>query len=62
MAFSLLPSCHEESDRGQTIISKFSIHSDVRFAIILYTPCDLGRAINVQEERPHARQNVIFEH
>lgn len=53
---------HEESDRGQTIISKFATHSDVGFAIILYTPCDLGRASSVQEERPRARQNVIFEH
>lgn len=53
---------HEQSDRGQTIISKFATHSDVGFAIVLYTPCDLGRASSIQEEKPRARQNVIFEH
>lgn len=59
---------HEQSDRGQTIISKFEANSDVGFAIVLYTPCDVGRPIKLNAEgkeypeRNRARQNVIFEH
>lgn len=59
---------HEQSDRGRTIISKFADHSDVGFAIVLYTPCDVGRPIKLNDhgepyaERNRARQNVIFEH
>lgn len=59
---------HEQSDRGQTIISKFEANSDVGFAIVLYTPCDVGRPIKLNDqgkqypERSRARQNVIFEH
>lgn len=53
---------HERTNRGKTIIEKFEANSDVGFAIILYTPCDLGRAAGSTGERPRARQNVIFEH
>lgn len=59
---------HEQSDRGQTIINKFEANSDVGFAIVLYTPCDVGRPIKLNAEgkeypeRNRARQNVIFEH
>lgn len=53
---------HEQLNRGRTIIEKFESFSDVGFAIILYTPCDFGRASSSQEEQPRARQNVIFEH
>lgn len=59
---------NEQSDRGRTIISKFADHSDVGFAIVLYTPCDVGRPIKLNDqgkqhpERSRARQNVIFEH
>jgi len=59
---------HEQSDRGRTIFSKFADHSDVGFAIVLYTPCDVGRPIKLNDhgepypERNRARQNVIFEH
>lgn len=53
---------HEQVSRGNTIIEKIEANSDVGFAIILYTPCDFGRASNSEEEQPRARQNVIFEH
>lgn len=53
---------HEQLNRGRTIIEKFESFSDVGFAIVLYTPCDFGRASSTQEEKPRARQNVIFEH
>jgi len=34
----------------------------VVFAIILYTPCDIGRAKEEKKGRARARQNVVFEH
>lgn len=55
---------HEQISRGQTIIEKIEANSDVGFAIILYTPCDIGRSVSSPEEdaKTRARQNVIFEH
>ncbi|MBF1455626.1 MAG: nucleotide-binding protein [Prevotella nanceiensis] len=54
---------HEQASSGQTIIEKIEANSNVGFAIVLYTPCDLGRS---KEEKgplkPRARQNVVFEH
>ncbi len=48
---------------GKTIIEKFEDEtSKVVFAIILYTACDFGRDKEVKEEKPRARQNVVFEH
>lgn len=52
----------EQPGQGQTIIEKLETHSDVRFAIVLLTPDDLGRGAKEEEEpRPRARQNVILE-
>lgn len=53
---------HEQASSGNTIIEKIEKHSNVGFAIVLYTPCDLGKAKNDQELNERARQNVIFEH
>lgn len=53
---------HEQPDVGQTVIEKFTKHSDVGYAIILYTPCDEGKAITESAYKKRARQNVIFEH
>ncbi len=56
---------HEQASRGRTIIEKIEKYSNVGFAIVLYTPDDLG---NVKSEteggtlKSRARQNVIFEH
>ncbi|WP_345861954.1 nucleotide-binding protein [Shewanella algae] len=48
---------------GRTIIEKIEHYSDVGFAIVLYTPDDVG---NVKSEAENlnvrARQNVVFEH
>lgn len=54
----------EQPDGGQTIIEKIETYTNVCFAIILYTPCDLGKDKNVEDTyiRPRARQNVVFEH
>lgn len=55
---------HEQPDAGRTIIEKFENYSDVSFAVILYTECDLGRdkEMPVDSEKYRARQNVVFEH
>lgn len=53
---------HEQTSRGQTIIEKIETNADVDFAIVLYTPCDVGKAVRETEEKSRARQNVIFEH
>jgi len=53
---------HEQANRGHTIIEKIEANSDVGFAIVLYTPCDMGRVSSSKEEKPRARQNVVFEH
>ncbi len=55
---------HEQASAGKTVIEKIEANTDVSFAVVLYTQCDIGRAIGakVDEERFRARQNVIFEH
>ena len=51
----------EQPGQGQTIIEKLEHNSDVRFAVVLLTPDDLGKSVKEKELRPRARQNVIFE-
>lgn len=55
---------HEQPDEGLTIIEKIEAYSNVGFAVVLYTECDLGRDKNdtVENEKYRARQNVVFEH
>ena len=52
----------EQSNRGRTIIEKFEDESaKADFAIILYTPDDVGGKYS-DSLKPRARQNVVFEH
>ena len=54
---------HEQASSGNTIIEKIEANSNVGFAIVLYTPCDLGASKEEKDQlKPRARQNVIFEH
>lgn len=56
---------HEQASRSMTIIEKIEYYSnEANFAVILYTPCDLGRGILETKVHPknRARQNVVFEH
>ena len=54
---------HEQASSGQTIIEKIEANTNVGFAIVLYTPCDLGASKGEKDHlKPRARQNVIFEH
>lgn len=50
----------EMPNEGKTIMEKFVAHSDVGFAIVLLMSDDSG-ALQGDEPRPRARQNVIFE-
>lgn len=54
----------EQADDGLTIIEKIEQYTDVGYAIVLYTQCDVGRSkdLPVGHERYRARQNVVFEH
>lgn len=56
---------HEQASRGRTIIEKIERYSNVGFAIVLYTPDDLGNIKENAEKgelKSRARQNVVFEH
>lgn len=54
---------HEQASSGKTIIEKIEANSNVGFAIVIYTPCDLGASQKQEDQlKPRARQNVVFEH
>ncbi len=53
---------HEQVSQGKTIIEKIEENTNVGYAVILYTPCDLGKAKEDIDLKNRARQNVIFEH
>ena len=54
---------HEQVNEGMTIIEKIDKYSNVGFAIVLYTPCDVGYSKeNSELKKFRARQNVVFEH
>jgi predicted nucleotide-binding protein len=53
---------HERPNEGRTLLSKFQEESeDVRFAVVLMTPDDVGGLAGGKQQRPRARQNVVFE-
>lgn len=53
---------HEQPNQGRTIIEKFEAYSDVAFAVVLFTPDDIGYAVGKEADaKPRARQNVILE-
>ncbi len=52
----------DKPSSSKTIIEKIEHFSnEVRFAIILYTPCDIGGK-DKDTLKPRARQNVVLEH
>lgn len=54
---------HEQASSSRTIIEKIEANSDVGYAVILYTPCDIGAKKSESPElKSRARQNVVFEH
>ena len=54
---------HEQPNKGRTIIEKIEDHSsNVKYAVVLLTPDDLGGLITEPNKcSPRARQNVVFE-
>ncbi|MFA0084429.1 TIR domain-containing protein, partial [Vibrio sp. 10N.261.51.F12] len=52
----------DQASGSSTIIEKIEKYRAVDFAIVLYTPCDLGKHKNAPELSGRARQNVVFEH
>jgi predicted nucleotide-binding protein len=53
---------HEQPNEGRTVIDKFEDHAEADFAIVLFTPDDIGYpAKNPDEFKPRARQNVVLE-
>jgi predicted nucleotide-binding protein len=53
---------HEQPSQGRTIIEKFEGYAGVGFAVVLLTPDDVGAAKDdVDNFKPRARQNVVFE-
>lgn len=53
---------HMQASSGRTIIEKIEHYTDVGFAIVLYTPCDVGSKADSLTSNYRARQNVVFEH
>jgi predicted nucleotide-binding protein len=53
----------DEPSRNATVIEKFERHADVPFAIILFSPDDVGRAANEPDKplRRRPRQNAVLE-
>lgn len=51
------------ANQGLTIIEKFEKHSDVKYAVVLLTPDDIGALKDNESPQfyDRARQNVIFE-
>lgn len=53
---------YEQANSGKTIIEKIEENTDVRYGIVLYSPCDHGKSQNEEELKNRARQNVVLEH
>lgn len=52
---------HEQANQGRTVIEKIEAESDVKFAVVLLTPDDVGRSVKEDDLKPRARQNVLLE-
>ena len=53
---------HMQPSAGMTIIEKIDRYSNVGFAVVLYTECDIGAKRDSLVFSRRARQNVVFEH
>jgi len=52
---------HEQASSSKTIIEKIEAFGDVGYAVVLYTPCDIGSENNEKPDlKTRARQNVVF--
>ncbi|MGL5621193.1 TIR domain-containing protein [Cetobacterium sp.] len=53
---------YEQTNGGKTIIEKIEENTDVRYGIILYSPCDHGKSQKEEKLKNRPRQNVVLEH
>lgn len=55
---------HEQANEGRTIIEKIESYTNVKYGVVLYTPCDIGglKENTYEQLKNRARQNVVFEH
>lgn len=53
---------YEQTNGGKTIIEKIEENTDVRYGIILYSPCDHGKSQKEEKLKKRPRQNVVLEH
>ncbi|ADG91949.1 Nucleotide-binding protein, predicted, TIR [Arcobacter nitrofigilis DSM 7299] len=53
---------HLQASSGMTIIEKIEKYTNVGYALVLYTPCDIGTKRDSLIYKRRARQNVVFEH
>jgi len=52
----------EQPNQGRTIIEKFeAVSAEVGFAVVLFTPDDVGGSVKSDAKSARARQNVVFE-
>jgi predicted nucleotide-binding protein len=52
----------EQANKGRTVLEKLEDHAaSAKYAIVLLTADDVGRAKDSEELKPRARQNVVFE-
>lgn len=51
----------EQAGGTLSMQEKFEKHSNVKFAVVLFTADDIGRLKTAQVENPRNRQNVIYE-
>jgi predicted nucleotide-binding protein len=53
----------DEPNRGRTVIEKFEQNANVPFAVVLFSPDDVGRAVadRPDSEKRRPRQNVVLE-
>lgn len=53
---------HEQANQGRTVMEKFHAHAAVDYAIVLFTPDDVGYSSgDPASARPRARQNAVLE-
>lgn len=53
---------HEQANEGQTVIEKLEKHTDAAYALVLFTPDDVGASsASPGKLQPRARQNVLVE-
>ena len=53
---------HEQANAGATIIEKFERNTDVQYAIVLFSPDDVGNVkTKAKDLNDRARQNVVLE-